>query len=183
MSASTMSDTEILRLVKDKAESLDQRIWRRDLLESIAALAVVLFFGWIVFQASSWWIQSGALIVIAGGVYIHWRLRRARTRYNDSSLDRPVAEVIRTERAKIEEQIQLLDTILWWYLAPLVLGVLLIIFGSDGWSWVSLGQTAIVLLIAAGIYALNQRGRRCTFEPRREELTRLLEQVEETDGS
>jgi membrane protein implicated in regulation of membrane protease activity len=183
MSASTLSDSDILRLVKEKAESLDQRIRRRDLLESIAAVAIVLFFGWIALQASSWWIRSGAGMVMAGSVFIFWRLRRARTRYDDPSPDRPVAEVIRTQRAKVEEQMRLLDNVLWWYLAPLTVGVLLIIFGNDGWSWATLLQTAVVLAFSAVIYELNQRGLRRTFEPRHEELTRLLEQVEEEDRS
>lgn len=183
MSASTLSDSDILRLVKEKAESLDQQIWWRDFLESGAALAVILFFGWILLQATSWAIRSGALIVITSSLYIYWRLYRARTRYDDPSPDRPVAEVIRTERAKVEEQIQLLDNILWWYLAPLTVGVLLFIFGNDGWSWATLGESVVVLLISAGIYVLNQRARRDTFEPRREELTRLLEQVETAEHS
>lgn len=183
MPASTLSDSDILRLVKEKSEALDSRIWRRDLLESIAAVAVILFFGWTVLQASSLWVQIGALLVIAGSAYVFWRLRRARTRYDAPSPDRPIAEVIRTERAKVEEQIHLLDTILWWYLGPIVLGVLLIVFGSDGWSWATLVQTVVVLLISAGIYHLNQRSLRCTFEPRRKELTRLLEQIEERDRS
>jgi len=94
-----------------------------------------------------------------------------------------VAEVIRTQRAKVNEQIQLLDNILWWYLGPIVAGALLIIAEGNGWTGTTLVQATIVLLIAGGIYALNQRSRRCTFEPRREELTRLLEQVEETTPS
>ncbi len=177
MSAQTLSDSDILRIVKEKAESFDRRIWRRDLLESIAALVVFFFFGWLL-QDPSWWVRSGALIVMAGSAYVYWRRRRARTRYDAPSPDRPVAEVIRTERAKVEEQIQLLNNVLWWYLGPIVLGALLIIFGHHGWSWVTLLQTGVVLAVAAWIYVLNQRGRRCRFEPRRKELTRLLEQVE-----
>jgi membrane protein implicated in regulation of membrane protease activity len=180
MSAPTLSESDILRHVKEHATSLDRRIWRRDLLEAIAALAVFLFFGWLL-QDPSWWTRTGALIVMGSSVYVFWRLRRARTRYDRPSMDRPVAEVIRTERAKVEEQIQLLDNIVWWYLAPIIVGVLLIIFGNDGWSWATLLQAGVVFVVAAVIYVLNQRGRRCTFEPRREELTRLLEQVEEQD--
>lgn len=179
MSTHSLSDDELLRLVKEKAEAFDTRIWRRDLLESIAAIAVFLFFGWVLLQDPSWWTRSGALLVMAGSAYVFWRLRRARTRYAAPSADRPVAEVLRTERAKVEEQIQLLENILWWYLAPIVLGALLIVFGSNGWSWATLIQSVVVLLIAGGIYVLNQRGRRCTYEPRREKLTHLLEQVEE----
>lgn len=179
MATHSLSDDELLRLVKEKAEAFDARIWRRDLLESVAAVAVFVFFGWILLQDPSWWTRSGALLIMAGSAYVFWRLRRARTRYAAPSADRPVAEVVRTELAKVEEQIQLLDNILWWYLAPIVLGALLIVFGSNGWSWATLSQVGMVLLIAGGIYALNQRDRHCTYEPRREKLARLLEQVEE----
>ena len=165
MSARSLSDDELLHFVKEKAEAFDRRLWRRDLLESIAAVAVFLFFGWILLRDPSWWTRSGAL-------------RRARTRYAAPS-DRPVAEVLRTERAKVEEQIQLLDTVLWWYLAPITLGALLIVVGSNGWTWSALVQAVLVLLVTGALYLFNQRGRRCTYEPRHEKLTRLLEQVEE----
>lgn len=178
MSARSLSDDELLRFVKEKAEAFDRRLWRRDLLESIAAVAVFLFFGWILLRDPSWWTRSGALLLMAGSAYVFWRLRRARTRYAPPSPDRPVAEVLRTERAKVEEQIQLLNNILWWYLAPITMGALLIVVGSNGWTWSALVQAALVVLIAGAIYLLNQRGRRCTYEPRHEKLTRLLEKVE-----
>lgn len=180
MSARSLSDDELLRFVKENAAAFDRRLWRRDLLESIAAVAVFLFFGWILLRDPSWWTRSGALLLMAGSAYVFWRLRRARTRYaSPSSSDRPVAEVLRTERAKVEEQIQLLDTVLWWYLAPITLGALLIVVGSNGWTWSALMQAVLVLLVAGALYLLNQRGRRCTYEPRREKLTRLLEEVQE----
>jgi hypothetical protein len=179
MSARSLSDDELLRFVKEKAAAFDRRLWRRDLLESIAAVAVFLFFGWILLRDPSWWTRSGALLLMAGSAYVFWRLRRARTRYAAPSLDRPVAEVLRTERTKVEEQIQLLNTVLWWYLAPITLGALLIVVGSNGWTWRALIQAALVLFVAGALYLLNQRGRRCTYEPRREKLTRLLEEVEE----
>ncbi len=180
MSARSLSDDELLRLVKEKAEAFNQRLWRRDLLESIAAVATFLFFGWILLRDPSWWTRSGALLLMAGSAYVFWRLRRARTRHAAPSPDRPVAEVLRTERAKVEEQIQLLNNILGWYLAPITLGALLIVVGSNGWTWSALIQAVLVLLVAGAVYLFNQRGRRCTYEPRYERLTRLLEKVEES---
>jgi hypothetical protein len=43
MSARSLSDDELLRLVKEKAEAFNRRLWRRDLLESIAAVATFLY--------------------------------------------------------------------------------------------------------------------------------------------
>lgn len=178
MSAHTLSESEILRLVKEQSEAFDKRIWRRDLLESIAALAVFLLFGWML-QDPSWIVRTGALIVMGGSVYIYWRLQRARTRHTLPFLNRPVAEVLRTERAKVDEQIHLLKNVLWWYIAPIAIGVLMVAIGQNGWTEFTIVYAAVVLLASAGIYALNQRAVRRCLQPRREKLTRLLEQVEE----
>ena len=180
MSAQTLSESDLLRLVKDKADAFDQKIWRRDIIESIAALAVFLFFAWML-RDPSWLVRLGALTVMGGSALIYWTLRRTRTRHDDASLDRPVADVLRTERAKVDDQIRLLETVLWWYLGPLVVGILLVTIGDSGWSAFTVGYGTVVLLFAAGIYVLNQRAVRTDLKPRREELTRLLEQVEE-DG-
>ena len=182
MSAHTLSESELLRLVKDKADAFDKKIWRRDLIESIAALAVFVFFAWML-RDPSWLVRIGALMVMGGSALIYWKLRRARTRHDDPSLDRPVADVLRTERAKVDDQIRLLETVLWWYIGPLVAGILLITVGDSGWSWFTLVYSSVVLAGSVAIYALNQRAVRTDLKPRRAELTRLLEQVEGTaDG-
>ena len=178
MTTHTLSESEILRLVKEKAHAFDKKIWRRDLWESIAAVVVFLAFAWML-QDPSWVVRTGALTVMAGSVYIFWRLRRARRRHADDALDRPVAEVLRAEREKVNEQIHLLKNVLWWYIAPLALGVLLVTIGDNGWSGFTIGYAVVVVLGSAIIYALNQRAVRRCLHPRREELTRLLDQVEE----
>lgn len=183
MSAQTLSESELLRLVKEKADAFDTRIRRRDLLESVAAAAVFLFFGWLAWHDPSPLVRTGALIIMGGSALIYWKLRHARTRHADPSLDRPVADVLRTERAKVDEQIRLLETVLWWYIAPLLLGLLLVTVGDNGGSTFTLVYGTVILAGAAGIYVLNQRAVKNDLRPRREELTRLLEQVEGTaDG-
>jgi hypothetical protein len=37
MSAQTLSDSDLLHLVNDKGDAMDTKIWRRDMIESIAA--------------------------------------------------------------------------------------------------------------------------------------------------
>lgn len=178
MSTHALSESDILQGVKEKSDAFDKRIWRRDLIESIAALVVFLFFAWIL-RDPSWVVRTGALMVMGGSAFIYWKLRRTRTQYDTPSMDRPVAEVIRTERAKVDVQIRLLERILEWYIAPLAIGVILVVAGDEGLSWFTVGYAAFVALISAGIYYLNQRAVRCSLRPRHKELTRLLQQVEE----
>jgi len=181
MSTQTLSESELLRLVRERSEAFDQKIQRRDLLESVAAAAVFLFFGWLAWHDPSPLVTAGSLIIMGGSALIFWRLRRARTRFPEASADQPVSQMLRQERAKVDAQIRLLESILWWYIAPLLIGLLLVTVGDNGWSTFTLVYGAVALAGAAGIYVLNQRAVRTDLKPRRAELTRLLKQVEETD--
>jgi hypothetical protein len=171
------SDEELLRLVKEKSEAFDEKIRRRDRREGIAAALVFLFFATQLLDPS-WIVRAGALLVMGSSAFIYWTLRRARSGYAPPAPDQPVVETLRTEREKVDEQIRLLETVFWWYLLPLGIGVLLVVGGNAGLSWFTLGYGAFVVALGAGLYYLNQREVRQTLRPRREELTRLLRQVE-----
>ena len=146
MSTRTLSDSEILRLVQEQSEAFDQKIRRRDLLESIAAVAVCLFFGWLAWDDPSPLVTAGSLIIVGGSALIFGRLRWARARFAN---------------------------------APLLIGLLLVTVGDNGWSAFTFVYGTVVLLGAGWIYVLNQRAVRRSLRPRRAELTHLLDQVEE----
>jgi protein-S-isoprenylcysteine O-methyltransferase Ste14 len=175
---STLSNEKLLRLVKDRSEAFDRKIRRRDRREGIAAALVFLFFS-LQLADPSWVVRIGALIVMGSSVFIYWVLRRARTSDPPVATDRPVTEALRAERKKVEEQIQLLEGVLWWYIAPLMAGLLMVVGGAAGLSWFTLGYGTFVLAIGAGVYYLNRREAEANLRPRRDELTRLLRQVEE----
>jgi hypothetical protein len=175
---SALSDEELLRLVKEKSEAFDEKIRRRDRREGIAAALVFLFFATQLLDPS-WIVRAGALLVMGSSALIYWTLRRARTGYTPPAPGQPVAETLRSEREKVDEQIHLLETVFWWYLLPLGTGVLLVVGGNAGLSWFTLGYGAFVVALGGGIYYLNQREVRETLRPHRDELTRLLRQVED----
>jgi hypothetical protein len=173
-----LSDEELLRLVKERAEAFDEEVRRRDRREGIAAALVALFFSTMLLDPS-WLVRIGALMVIGSSAFVYWTLRRARTGYAPPSRDQPVAEALRAERENVDEQIRLLERVLWWYLLPPGVGLLMVVAGDAGLSWFTLGYGGVVAALGGGIYYLNQREVRTHLRPRREELTRLLRQVEE----
>ena len=175
-----LADEDLLRLVQEQAEAFDEKIRRRDRREGIAAVLVFLFFSLMLLDPS-WVVRAGALIVMGSSAYIYWTLRRARAGYSSPNVDRPVAAAVRAEREKVDEQIRLLETVFWWYLAPLGVGLLLVVAGDAGLSWFTLGYGGFVVALGGGIYYLNQREVHNTLRPRRRQLTRLLRRVQSPD--
>lgn len=177
-------DAELLAQVKERSQAFDRKIRRRDWLEIAAAAVVVLLFGYEAVTAASWLARVGAGIVVAGSVLIVWRLRRAR-RDGDSTLaGRPVAERLRSELEKVDAQIRLLESVLWWYVAPPTVGAILFVVGiGEGLDSGTLIAVAVILAVGALVWWLNQRAVRRDLRPRRRELADLLERIEAGDES
>ena len=130
---------------------------------------------------SSWVTRGGALLVLAGCVVTLLRLRRARSSQPAASAALPLAVVLRAERERVEAQIRLLRSVLWWYIAPLMAGVVLVMAGMAGLSWITLAYTAAVIVFSTFIYRLNRDALRGVFVPRRDELARLLHAIEDDE--
>ena len=74
---------------------------------------------------------------------------------------------------RLDEQIHLLRTVGWWYLAPLLGGALLLIVGLPGPAAGKIVTAIVIAAVGGGIYAMNRRAVRTTLQPMRDELARL----------
>ncbi|NBB84610.1 MAG: hypothetical protein GVY12_00075 [Bacteroidetes bacterium] len=180
MSAKTLSDSEILRLVQTQSDAFDREIRQRDWTESIAAVVVALFFGILGWLESSLLVTAGTLLIVAGCVFIFWHLRCTRKRFAAPKSAEPVKQRLLRERDKVDAQIHLLTSVLWWYIIPLLTGLLLVTVGDNGWSTFTFVYGSAAIVGAIGIYIMNQRAVRNDLRPRRERLRELLEQVKES---
>lgn len=176
------AEEELLARVKRRAEAFDRKIFWRDVREIGAALLVTALFGWWSLRAGEPLVRIGALVVVAGAALVVWRLRAARRDGTDERAALPVAERIRAEMRKLNAQIELLESVLWWYVSPFVVGLALMILGGDGSIASSLLQVTLVLLAGAAVWWLNRRAVRRGLRPRRRELADLLRKVENGSG-
>jgi hypothetical protein len=173
-----LSDEEILALVAEKARVLDRTVRARDRRETLAAAVVVVLFAPLLL-APCWLGRAGAALVLAGCAITVVRLWRTRRRHAVAHAGLPLAEVLRAERAKVEAQARLLESVLWWYIAPFALGAVMVVACREGSRWFTVGYAAFVAALSWGIWHLNQRAVRDELRPRGEELTRLLRQMED----
>lgn len=163
-----------------------RRIWRsirlRDFMETAVALVLALFFG-----ANAWLLWIGGLAVSAAfslwlviaclGIAI--RLRNARRLFPDRESDLPLLAFLHGERRALDRQRHLLNTVLWWYVGPIVIGVLGFFIGIRGLHWHSLAYAVIVLLVGFVIERANRSAVRHRIEPAMHALDEQIRQLEE----
>jgi hypothetical protein len=160
-------------------ERIGGTILRRDLVETIAAVFVIFWFGRMVIFIDSLVARIGAGFVVLWALFIIWKLHRTRTIQQPAPLDVPVREFCRIELDRMDRQIKLLRSVLWWYIAPAMLGANVVFVGMAGFGLASLVYGITTLLLAWGIYALNMRAVAKDLGPARKELASLLNQLED----
>ncbi|HKK28653.1 MAG TPA: hypothetical protein VKB18_11265 [Gemmatimonadota bacterium] len=169
---------ELLERVKASSEAFDRRIRRRDLREIGAAVFVVLAFGYEAVTAASTLTRAGAAIVIAGALLVIWKLRRARPDPEPEAEGRPVADRLRRSLGDVERQLELHETVLWWYLAPLVAGSVLFVAGLGSALWATALTLTLIGVVSVWVLRINRRLVRNDLRPRRERLAALLRELE-----
>lgn len=173
---------QLIAATRRRLNCLWGSIFRRDMAETIAAVFVVIFLGRYmlvdnhVVRISAWWLVIWAVQVV-------YKMHRTRTSRRPAPPDAAVREYCRIELDRLDLQIQLLRNVLWWYIAPCMVGVNIFFIGQAGFGIASLFYGIVTLLLAWGIYSLNRRAVVRDLVPRRNELASLLSQLEDAAAS
>jgi len=179
----TIDADALLKEVRRNQQQFWATIFWRDVREvGIAALLAPLFayWGWKG-QWASYLCAFGCFVVGADMVLDRFQQRK-KTQDVHSSLKDCAA----TSLAEVSHQIWLLKNVLWWYLLPLYVPIM-VLFGSAAWGMPGpvaakilflLILTGFVTVLYGGIYWLNQFAVNKNLEPRREELEKLIDQIE-----
>jgi hypothetical protein len=177
---SALDDGDMLALVQSESRRLDRRIRRRDARELVAAAVGALLIAPGVFRGPLL-SRIGAALMIGGLLLIAIRLTRAR-RIGGAGCDLSLSVVAATEAElrRVNAQVALLEGVLWWYVAPVLTGAVLMVAGRLGASRLTFAYAAIVVLLAWALVALNARAARRVLHPRRAELLALLAQFDDT---
>jgi len=171
-------DREIVDAVLARLDSVQQVIRRRDGREIGAAIGSIVLFGIWFWTEHAWAARLGCAIIIAGSVLIIVRLLAAHSRNRRPRLHLRLREYCAAERDRVEVQIRLLRSVLWWYLAPSVVGSNLFVFGLIGWHAVGVGFLIFSLALGAVLYRMNLRAVRIRLMPLKQELDYLISELD-----
>ena len=170
----------LLTEVRRNHRELESSLFQRDLVEVVAAAIVTGVFGYIAVLRNEWSLYLCSFGGLFVGVFLivdRWVQHRRRPASDDS-----LQTCIQASLVQVNHQIWLLKNIIWWYLMPLSIGVVAFL-GSIAWKERDAGLrhhiglfifAGVCVLIFWGVYWLNQKAAKKTFEPRRDELESLL---------
>ena len=126
--------------------------------------------------------RLGDLIVIGSSIFVAWKLIYTRRKTPPASPEATVVESLQAELKAVRAQSRLLGSILWWYLLPLGVGILVCTWGSAyGGLADNIGNivyTIFVIALYAFIYRLNQRARGKQLLPLEAQLESLIRSAE-----
>jgi hypothetical protein len=151
-----------LDLVHKGAAKLYRGVWWRNAREYAACALIVLFFGWQALTLDNDLRRIGAVLSVAGALFVAWQLhRRASAAHPDSAGTMPLLQFA---RAQLVRQRNALAGVLWWYLLPLVPGMLVTLLAvhlermAVGTASLigALLMLAFLLVMFGGVWWLNQ---------------------------
>lgn len=163
----------------ERLAALERDVHRRDLREYLAACFVMAFFGWRAAATDDLLVRVGAIIVVAGSMFIILWSRRATVpaRREPFAGDLPVARFCARELAKVEAQVRLLRSVWWWYVSPTIVGVLLMLVPKAPSLAGRVFTTLIVAGVGLAIHWLNVTTAKEQLEPLRDELRSWLDDL------
>ena len=175
-----VSPEQLISAMHKQTSQLRRTLDARDLRELAACAFIVIIFGSFYFTVYHTPVSRlGDLIVIGSSIFIAWKMVYTRRKTPPAPPGATVVESLQAELNAVRAQSRLLGSVLWWYLLPLGIGVLLCSWGSpSGGLAGNIGYTIFVIALNAFIYWLNQRARAKQLLPVEAQLESLIRSAE-----
>lgn len=183
--------------LNDKMKGLERAIRRRDRREIGAAVIGIPLFAYLAYELPFPVAKLAALLNIGHFIYLIIKFRRMQKKKRPVDFAASFTEQLDHQKSDMQEQVRLLDSVLWWYvLPPYLLNIMLIAGIGDPatYDWAPLLKDSvpvmatekITMIMGLGIfYALivwmNKRAVKKTLKPTISEIDRVLLQLESKD--
>ncbi len=186
----------VTALIERLAKDFERKIWYRDLTETIGGVIAIVVFGYMATVMSSAIARLGCVINVIAFSYILVRLWRAGRVGHGAARPLTLTDGLKVERARIIRQIDLLKSIVWWYLSPAFIGCNLIFLGFSlsvltpmdypvgmlvSWA-LSFGYVIGTIILGRYYWSLNQRAVRDELEPILAEIESVSRNLQSDGG-
>jgi uncharacterized membrane protein len=145
-------------------KSFDRNIKNRDRREIIAAVIIIPAFGIGAFLCPGILTKIGLSMVVLFGILVIYMLRSVR-KYKADNFSLPIKEYLLKHRQYLIKERNLLDNVLYWYILPPFIGVILFFIGCKLESYKLIILILIVIAFNAFAYYINKMTVKKDFDP------------------
>jgi len=173
--------------VQSKLDSFDRAVNRRDFLEIGTAIVIIPLFAYQVYNQPNYLAKFGATWIVVYVVYVIYRLLDAKK--NKPKEMSSYLEYLKQCKKYLERQKKLLDSVLYWYVLPCLMGCAIMMTGmldllNTSWYeiirmrkvWIAVSSFTII-----GVFVprLNKRAVKKELLPRIKKVNELIRLMEE----
>lgn len=171
------SGEALLANTKAKMKKMDRTLFWRDIREYVACAFIVWWFGLRGTGADNALTITGRVVVVAGCLLIAGVLYYSQRRQRPKADIASVRKALEGELDRINRQIKLLRSVLWWYVLPISVGCALIVFGTaKNPASVAAGLGAIVF-VCIFVCWINQFAVKRTLVPLQKQLQETIDSI------
>lgn len=160
-------------------KKFERRITRRNNREiavAICSIAVFVVFAYIKTTLTA---KLGAILIILYAANVIYRLRKTESKQPTFDVTRSMKAQLIDYQLYIKEERKLLKNITYWYLLPMLPGLVLFFIGSGTSIIAAVVYFVVLAIMFTGIYHLNQKAVKVNMNPLIEDIDKALATLEE----
>ena len=170
-----ISVEQLVSAMQKQTTQMRSTLDSRDVRELCACAFVVVIFGIFCFMPYTVPISRvGDLIVIGSAIFIAWKIIHTRRMTPPAPPGATVVESLRAELISVRAQSHLLGSVLWWYLLPGFVGLMVGTWGIEINLHAKIASTLMFIVVDAIIYWINQVARAKQLLPLEAQLEAML---------
>lgn len=169
---------QILTDMNVQIEKIEKSIKRRNVVEIIAAVLIIILFGRTYFQSDFGLQQIGAGLAVLAAIFIIYKLLKVQLSRKSTDVSVSIKEQLLASKTYLKREQNLLENVVYWYILPLTIAILLMALGGGGSYLFKMIYIPLVLGFAFFLYWLNQKAAR-KFDPYLTQLDEAIAGMEE----
>jgi hypothetical protein len=144
--------------------------------EIIVAILMIPFFTYLVIVIPFVLSKIGAGIIATSMFFVIFKMTSSLKKENES-IDLPMRDYLLNRKQHLLKQIRIIDTVLYWYILPPGIGVLLFIIGFKTNTLLLILSLTISVVVYLAIYVINKQAVKKYFKPLLKELENCIDEL------
>lgn len=169
-----------LNKMNERIKKFEKSIKRRNNLEIIVAIGIIACYGIYVYIKPQPLAKIGAVFTILYCLNVIYQLRKTEAKQPNFDVMRSVKDQLLAYEAYVKEEQKLLSTVLYWYLLPLLPGMILFLIGT-GITWLPglIYFGLFIPFVFVSVYYWNRKAIEHKTKPLLQDIARTLASLEE----